>query len=309
MATATAQPRSDMAKVRAAETGAVKRWLPLLGVEGLRARLDERFSILTAGSRFVLRRHQTLRAALDFSHGLLDDRERTVLRRTGVFAGTFAIESAQTVCADDALDAWDVLDCLGALVDKSLIVAEAGPAPRVRLLETTRAYALEKLAEAGETTAVLERHAAAFARVAAGLYARYLELPSADFARLHEADLDNLRAAIEWSAHNAPERAVELAGDSLKLWQELALHPEARRHCDTCVKLIGPQTAPRAAGRLWYADAMLAANMWPGRSAESVRRAVPLLRSAGDEMVLAMALGRLVNARRGPVLDEQRAAL
>jgi predicted ATPase/DNA-binding winged helix-turn-helix (wHTH) protein len=282
--------------------------VPLLGVEGVRARLDERFNILTAGSRFVLRRHQTLRAALDFSHGLLDERERTVLRRTGVFAGTFAIASAQAVCADDALDAWEILDCLGALVDKSLIVAEAGTEPRLRLLETTRAYALEKLAEAGETAAVLTRHAVALATMADGMYGRYVELSTADFVTLYEQDLDNLRAAIDWSVRDAPERAIALVGDSLKLWQELALHPEARRHCEACLPLIGPQTPPRAAGRLWYAEAMLVANMWPGRSADAAERAIPLLRAAGDEVVLVMALARLVNARRGPISDEQRAA-
>ena len=89
--------------------------LPLLGVEGLRARLDERFHVLSGGARYVLRRHQTLRAAFDFSHGLLSETERTVFRRAGVFVGSFAIDAAQDVCADAALDRWQVLDALGDL--------------------------------------------------------------------------------------------------------------------------------------------------------------------------------------------------
>ena len=118
--------------------------LPLLGVEGLRARLDERLQILTGGSRFVLRRHQTLRAALDFSHGLLSPDEQAVFRRTGVFAGSFALESAQDVVADEKVDSWATLDHLGTLVDKSILIAVGSIQPRLRLLETTRAYALEK---------------------------------------------------------------------------------------------------------------------------------------------------------------------
>lgn len=125
--------------------------LPLLGVEGVRQRLDERFQVLTAGHRAVLRRHQTLRAALEWSHGLLEPPEQKVFRRLGVFAGGFTLEAAQALAADDMLDGWEVLEQMGALVDKSLLVAEGDPLPRYRMLETTRLYALERLADAGET--------------------------------------------------------------------------------------------------------------------------------------------------------------
>jgi predicted ATPase len=97
-------------------------------VEGLRARLDERFNVLTAGARVVLRRHQTLRSTLEWSHGLLTPDERTVFRRLGVFAGSFTLESAQYVVTDESIDAWAALDHLGALVDKSLVLAEGDPA-------------------------------------------------------------------------------------------------------------------------------------------------------------------------------------
>ena len=127
--------------------------VPLLGVEGLRARLDERFNVLTAGARVVLRRHQTLRATLEWSHGLLTAEEQRVFRRLGVFAGSFTLEAAQHVARDAQIDGWAALDHLGALVDKSLVLAEGDPVPRYRLLETTRAYALERLGEAGETEA------------------------------------------------------------------------------------------------------------------------------------------------------------
>jgi predicted ATPase/DNA-binding winged helix-turn-helix (wHTH) protein len=133
--------------------------VPLLGVQGIRARLDERFRVLTAGARAVLRRHQTLRAALEWSHGLLTAEEQVVFRRLGVFAGGFMLEAAQAVAADERIDTWDLLEHLGGLVDKSLVVAEGDALPRYQLLETTRLYALERLAESGETEAVLRRHA------------------------------------------------------------------------------------------------------------------------------------------------------
>jgi predicted ATPase len=109
--------------------------VPLLGVDGVRERLDERFRLLTAGSRLALRRHQTLRAALEWSYGLLSEPEQTVLDRLGVFAGGFSLESAQQLASDDAIDSWTVLDHLGALVDKSLVIADGGNVPRYRMLE------------------------------------------------------------------------------------------------------------------------------------------------------------------------------
>ncbi len=133
--------------------------VPLLGVDGLRARLDERFRLLTAGARTVLRRHQTLRAALEWSHGLLGEQEQVVFRRLGACAGGFTLELAQQLAADGALDEWAVLDALGQLVDKSLVMAEGAGVPRYRLLETTRAFAVERLAASGEMPAVLRRHA------------------------------------------------------------------------------------------------------------------------------------------------------
>jgi predicted ATPase/DNA-binding winged helix-turn-helix (wHTH) protein len=131
----------------------------LLGVEGVRQRLGERFSMLTASARAVLRRHQTLRGALEWSHGLLTAPEQVVLRRLGVFVGGFTLEAAQHVAADEQIDGWDVLELMGGLVDKSMVVAEGDPVPRYRLLETARLYALERLAEAGETDNMLRCHA------------------------------------------------------------------------------------------------------------------------------------------------------
>lgn len=191
----------------------------LLGVDGLRARLDERFNILTGGTRSVLRRHQTLRATLEWSHQLLSAEERAVFRRLGVFVGGFSLELAQAVAVDERLDRWTVLDLLGHLVDKSLVVADGGEEPRYRLLESTRAFALEQLAAAGETPQLLRRHADAMLE-----FARHVEAGhwrwSEEAQRRHDAELDNMCAAIDWAAAAADTRglACALFANSRRLW-------------------------------------------------------------------------------------------
>jgi predicted ATPase/DNA-binding winged helix-turn-helix (wHTH) protein len=132
--------------------------VPVLGVAGVRDRLGERFRVLTGGSRVAPKRHQTLRAALDWSLALLDEAERATYRRLGVFVGSFALESAQELAAAGPIDDWTVLEHLSSLVDKSLVIAEGEPRPRYRMLESTREHALEQLAAAGETDEWLARH-------------------------------------------------------------------------------------------------------------------------------------------------------
>jgi predicted ATPase/DNA-binding winged helix-turn-helix (wHTH) protein len=174
--------------------------LPLLGVEGLRDKLDQRFHVLTAGHRASLHRHQTLRAALEWSHHLLSIAEQTVLRRLAAFAGGFTLEAAQQVAEDEeGIDRWDVLEHLGALVDKSLVVAEGNPVPRYRLLETTRLFALERLVDSGEVGAVRGRHRDYFLFLAEACQPGLLAADSLrTFARL-DLERDNLLAALAWA--------------------------------------------------------------------------------------------------------------
>src|SRR6202043_1273156 len=121
-----------------------------LGIEGLAARLDDRFRLLAGGRRTALPRHQTLRATLDWSYELLTEPERVVLRRLAIFAGGFTMQAASAVAADDEIAAAEVVDCVANLVAKSLVTTEGdGSVARYRLLDTTRAYASEKLDESG----------------------------------------------------------------------------------------------------------------------------------------------------------------
>jgi predicted ATPase/DNA-binding XRE family transcriptional regulator len=171
-----------------------------LSIEEIVRRLDDRFRLLTGGSRTALPRHQTLRALIDWSYGLLSEPERVVLRRLSVFAGGWTLEATETVCADEPIDSGQVLDLLTHLVDKSLVVMdERGKDTRYRMLETIRQYARDKLLESGEGEQVREKHLGYFVQLAE---TAEQHLTSADqipwFNRL-EAEHDNLRAAAEWA--------------------------------------------------------------------------------------------------------------
>ena len=182
----------------------------LLGVDGVHKRLDERLHILTGGTRAMLQRHQTLRAALEWSYNLLSRDEQTVFRRLGVFVGGFTLELAQSVAADEQIDRWAVLDLLGHLVDKSLVIADGDELPRYRLLETMRALALEQLATAGETPALLRRHAEALLAFLLPYDDQQRTRKIADRIRLGR-ELDNLRAALGWAESTAGDRALACA--------------------------------------------------------------------------------------------------
>jgi predicted ATPase/class 3 adenylate cyclase len=131
----------------------------MLSVEQIAAGLGDRFHLLTGGSRTALPRHQTLRASVDWSHELLSNPERALLRRLAVFAGGFTLDLAESVCADQTLPRVAILDLLASLVDKSLVVAEERVgAVRYRMLETVRQYGVERLDEAGELDAMRDRH-------------------------------------------------------------------------------------------------------------------------------------------------------
>jgi predicted ATPase/DNA-binding winged helix-turn-helix (wHTH) protein len=184
--------------------------VPLLGLRTVHDRIDERFRLLTAGARTALARHQTLRATMAWSHGLLSDPQRIVFRRLGVFSGGFTMALAEQVCGDATLDRWAVLDHVGALVNKSLVMKDSADPPRYRLLESTRAFALEELARAGEASTLVALHArtlAAFLREVdeANLEA---ELRTDAYAALVLPELDNLRAAYAWARAAPAGRAL-----------------------------------------------------------------------------------------------------
>jgi predicted ATPase/DNA-binding XRE family transcriptional regulator len=193
--------------------------------EQIAARLDQRFRLLTGGSRAAMPRQQTLRATLDWSYDLLTEPEQVLLNRLSVFAAGWSLEAAEVVSADERIASVDVLDLLAHLVSKSLVQAdEAGDGTeRYRLLETVRQYARERLVAAGEAEAVHERHAAYFLAfgdvVNVAQYIDAFVVPTAEqFDRL-ERELENLRAALRWwiESQDVP-RAIKQAGILYFVW-------------------------------------------------------------------------------------------
>jgi predicted ATPase len=181
--------------------------------------LHDRFRLLTGGARTAVRRQQTLRASVDWSHVLLTEPERVLFRRLAVFMGGFDLSAAQAIAGDEELHRHQVLDLLTLLVDKSLVVAEdAGGRTRYRLMETVRQYALEKLSESGEADAVRDRHRDHYTAMAA-----LLDEPINSGHQLRieqtETEIDNLRAAFAWSREHADIQDGLLLVSSLQpLW-------------------------------------------------------------------------------------------
>jgi predicted ATPase len=202
-----------------------------LGVEELAARLDERFNLLTAGRRTALPRHQTMRATLDWSYGLLAEPERILLRRLAIFAGSFSLQAASLVAANPEAARSTAVEGLLSLVEKSLVASEVESAvARYRLLETTRAYALEKLDEASERERIVRRHAEYYRDVFERAEAEWNIRPTAEWLGEYGWQIDNMRAALDWAfSHDGDgPLGAALTAAAVPLWMHLSLLDECR---------------------------------------------------------------------------------
>lgn len=219
-----------------------------LGIDEIAARLDDRFRLLTGARRTALRRHQTLQATLDWSYELLTERERMVLRRLAVFAGCFSLQAASLIGASDGLASSEVIDRLSSLVAKSLVVLEVDSAIlRYRLLDTTRAYALAKLEESGESRQVARLHAEFFRdQFVTAAFGRSRQ-PSAAEMRRNVGDIDNVRAAIDWSFSESGEPAigVALTAAFAPVWLSLSLMSEFQDRAEHVLRMREVNADPR----------------------------------------------------------------
>ncbi len=230
----------------------------VLHVEQMAARLDDVFHLLTAGSRTALPRHQTLRAAMDWSYDLLSDQERVLFRRLAVFAGGFTLEAAEAVCAGEGLASDEVLDLLSHLVDKSLVAVMQDGETRYRLLETIRQYAHEKLREAGEVEAIRRQHASFFLGLAKTAEPKMKSVDRSVWMDRLEVEHDNLRAALGWSRDSgAAQMALELAGALFWFWYFRGDLAEARGWLEAALALRDASTTER--GTQARANALFAA--------------------------------------------------
>jgi predicted ATPase/class 3 adenylate cyclase len=196
----------------------------VLSPDQIAARLDDRFRLLTGGSRTALPRQQTLRAMIDWSYSLLSDPEKTLFRRLAVFVGGWTLEAAESVCANVEQDAsrilsYDVLDLLTRLVDKSLVVIEESAGEiRYHRLETIRQYSREKFFETDEVGMVRDRHLDFFVHFAELVDEKLKSGEQLLWHRRMSAEQDNLRAALEWGLGRNPDNALRIAGAANLFW-------------------------------------------------------------------------------------------
>ncbi|HET6609733.1 MAG TPA: winged helix-turn-helix domain-containing protein [Rhodopila sp.] len=212
-----------------------------LGVEELAARLDDRFRLLTGGRRTALPRHKTLRAALDWSYGLLTEPERVILRRLAVFAGAFSLAAVSAVVVGPDIAAPDVAEGLFSLVAKSLVAAEvSGPVAGYRLLDTTRTYAFEKLCESGEGTAIARRHGEHCLDLFERAEAEWEMRPTAEWLSVYGRQIDDVRVALDWAFSPGGDASigVALTAAAVPLWMQLSALDECRFRAEQALRFI-----------------------------------------------------------------------
>jgi predicted ATPase len=213
-----------------------------LGVNSVATGLRDRFALFTSGRRGAPARHRTLRATLDWSYGLLSGSERTLLRRLAVFAGGFTIEAATSVMQDSGLDQAALVDGVSNLVAKSLVSLGTPATDRWRLLETIRTYALEKLVEHGEADTAARHHATYFRDLVTSLApGTRLSLPADEFTRCVR-EIDNVRAALDWSFSPGGDAAVGIALTAayVPVWSQATLVVECRERTERALSRLDP---------------------------------------------------------------------
>ncbi len=218
----------------------------MLAPEQISRALSDRFHLLTGGARTVLPRHQTLQASIEWSHELLPDGERTLLRRLSVFAGGWTLDAAEQVCPSGGIDRYDVLDLLTGLVDKSLVTTdEHGTQTRYHLLQTVREYATARLADAGEVDSLRDRHLAYHLTLVETAEPHVLGA-GRDDPILHSlaTELPNLRVALEWAAATAPDIGLRLVDALTLFWLFTGRYREGDTAYAHALDAAGEQPTP-----------------------------------------------------------------
>ncbi len=260
-----------------------------LGIEGLAAGLDDRFRLLAGGRRTALPRHQTLRGTLDWSYELLTEPEREVLRRLAIFTGGFTLQAAGAVVADDEFTAIEIVNCVENLLAKSLVVTDTGGAVRrYRLLETTRAYGIEKLTTAGEFDTVARRHARRYLDLFEGAEAEAETWPADEWLADQVPRIDNVRAALEWAFSPAGDVSVGVAltAAAVPLWMHLSLMEECRARVERALAVIEVGMGRPDARHEMQLQAALAQSLMYSRGA------VPAIEVVGTKVLeIAESLG------------------
>jgi non-specific serine/threonine protein kinase len=273
--------------------------------EQIASRLDDRFKLLTGGSRTALPRQQTLRALIDWSYDMLSEAERALLRRLSVFAGGWIFEAAESICND-----LDVLSLLTQLVNKSLVTMDdEGDEPRYRLLETVRQYARDKLMESGEAEQMRNRHLDYFVQLTESAEQALIGYAALSWINRLEAESDNLRAAFEWGMETNVVTVLTMTHALQYFWYRRGYETEGRRWAGQALEKI--QNLPAVEGDLstsagarqrmlvtakaWQAISFLATSQGDFLVANAAsQKCQELARQLGDKRLLATELAFLV---------------
>jgi predicted ATPase/serine/threonine protein kinase len=265
-----------------------------LSLEGILSRLEDRFRLLTGGARAELPRQQTLRAAVDWSYDLLTEPERDLFARTSVFSGSFSLEAAEAICTDEEIPPEEVFDLISNLVGKSLLapLESGGDAARYRLLETLRAYGLERLRAAGRHEAFRDRHASYFLEVAREAEPNLQGPEQAAWLNRLDAEHDNLRLAIQSLADSgSAEDSMILCGLLWRFWWVRGTWSEGRKRLDQAVQ--AGRSSPPGAERVkaLHGAAVLARGQGSYDAAEAyLKEGLALARALGDSRGVALTL-------------------
>jgi len=269
----------------------------MLSVQEIDARLDHRFSLLTGGRRTALLRHQTLRAAIEWSYDLLSEAEQVIFRRLSIFTGSFTLEAVEVICSINEIPSEEVLFLIGRLVDKSLLTVRASDQitefpTRYYLLETIRSFSLEKAEEVDETQLLHDRHAAYYVSLVEAIAPNLYLQDQAHWYKLLQAENDNIHAVVEWSVESdQSEFALRMVGALWFFWWSQSSSHEG---CDLTLKALALPSAiePKAyraralttAGCLqWVLGDIVSAR-------QSLEEALSLLRTSDDKASLARVI-------------------
>ena len=280
----------------ALELAAVR--LRALSAKQIVERLDRRFRLLNTGNRGALPRHQTLRAAIDWSYELLDTREKLLMTRLAVFGGSFTLGAVESICSGDSLELDEIVDVLSSLVEKSLVtVIESDRDARYRLLETIREYALSQLSDR-QSDALVRRHAEFYTVLVANAEPELRTRQRPLWLPLLQAEIENIRQALAWSRARDGMLHVRLVGLLHWFWFATGQWPEARQWLRGALELTesagADESAPVRFSRtreramvLFSAGALAALQAQCDASIPQLEEAESIASELGDERLLA----------------------
>jgi predicted ATPase/DNA-binding winged helix-turn-helix (wHTH) protein len=264
--------------------------LPVLGLAGVVSRLGGRLQLLSADDRDAPARQQTLLAALDWSHGLLQPQEQALFRRLGVFVGGFSLEMAVAMAAHEGVDEWMLIDRLKVLVERHLIDVDRAEPPRFRMLETQREYAWHQLRSSADTAIARQSHAATMDHVMRKAIDESWVMADAAWLPRWAPELDNLRAALDWSVTNDVRLFASLVGSAGGLFRLLDLAYELGQRATAVTDEALATATAQAGARYWLSRAYLSAGVSSQAVHDAASRAEHAARAAGDDLHLYLAL-------------------